>query len=48
MAYIVASIFAVFCIIVIIISISVYRENRKLASQQKKLMKEDDDIRFRR
>lgn len=48
MPYIIAAIFAVFCIIVIIISLKVYRENRKMASGHKKLMDEDDEMRFRR
>jgi protein-S-isoprenylcysteine O-methyltransferase Ste14 len=48
MAYIVAAIFFVFCIVAIIIVVRIYRENRKMSAKQKELFGDDDDIHFRR
>ncbi len=47
--YIVAAVFAVFCIAVIIFVIRVYKENKKLGPKKGQRFDDDEDeIRFRR
>ncbi len=47
MAYLIAGIFVVFCAVVIFFAIRIYKENRKMAAEQKDQLKDDEDTLLR-
>lgn len=43
MAYLIAGIFVAFCAVVLFFAMRIYKENRKMAAEQKSLLEKEED-----